>query len=191
MTIDEILANAGIEDAEAVAKVKAEMPKAFMPLAEANKRIAAANKAKDEAAAALESYKQEVEQAAEEAKKNGEAGATALAELQAKYEKLQGDFTESQNAMKQRDAKEALIAALKEAGANPAAIELLANSALAGVEFGEDGKPSNVQAVADGVKESNAGLFGVSVDTGRKQEKADEGNDLDPFEGFGDVTPRK
>lgn len=190
MTIEEILANAGITvEADALEKLKAEMPKAYMPLADANKRIAAAKKAGDDVQAAFDAYKAEVDEAAKAAEgKDGEA-AKALEELQSKYADLEGKFNDSQAAIKNRDAKAALTDALKAAGANPAAIALLADSALAKIEFGEDGKPSNAKDIAEAIKGENGGLFGEPIDTGKPAGKADEENDLKTAfdEGFGET----
>lgn len=190
MTIEEILKNAGIElEAEALAKLKAEMPKAYMPLAEANKRIGEAKNATEALQKSFDDYKAEVEAAAKAAAgKDGEA-AKALEDLQAKYADLEGKFNESQNAIKSRDARAALTDALKAAGANPAAVALLADSALARIEFGDDGKPSNVKDVAEAVKADNGGLFGEPIDTGKPAGKADADNDLKTAfdEGFGET----
>lgn len=188
MTIEEILKNAGVEvEAEALEKIKADMPKSYMPLADANKRIAAAKKETEGVQKAFDEYKAEVDKAAEEAKASGDESAKALEELQAKYADLEGKFNDSQNAIKERDAKAALTDALKAAGANPAAIGLLADKALASVEYGDDGKPANIQDVTEAIKGENGGLFGEPVDTGNPQDKADEENDSkDAFlEGFG------
>ena len=164
MTIEEILNNAGVTDSAIIEAVKAEMPKSFMPLADANKRIAAA-------------------------KQDAEAKANELEQLKQQHEALQKQFAEAQEKAKQTAGREALVKALKEAGANPAAVELMASSALAGIEYDADGKPANVQDVADHLKEGNAGLFGTQVDTGTPGKKADNPNDLlSAFdEGFGET----
>lgn len=192
MKIEEILKNAGIEDDEAIKAVAAELPKSFMPLADANARIAKAKTAGDDVQKAFDAFKAEVEAERAKAAEDGDARAKALEELTAKYGELETRFNDSQNAIKQRDASSALKKALAAAGANAAAVDLLANAALDRVEFGEDGKPSNVDDVAEAVKADNAGLFGEQVDTGQKQQKADEKNDFkDAFlQGFGD-TKRK
>lgn len=189
MKIEEILKNAGIEDAEAIAKIKEAMPKAFMPLADFNSRIAAAKKEAADVQAAFDAFKAEADAAsAANAVKEDEA-AKKFEALQAQFDKLQGDYTAAQDAAKQRDAKDAITKALKDAGANPAAIALLADAALGRIEYGEDGKPSNVSDVAEAVKGENAGLFGVDVDTGKQSGKSDGDNlGADAFlEGFGDT----
>lgn len=189
MKIEEILKNAGIEDAETVAKVKEEMPKAFMPLADFNSRIAAVKKEASDVQAAFDAFKAEAEKAKEEDAGKEDAASKKLEELQAKFDKLQGDYTAAQDAAKKRDAKDAITKALKEAGANPAAIALLADAALGRIEYGEDGKPSNVSDVAEAVKGENEGLFGVEIDTGKQSDKSDGDNlGKDAFlEGFGDT----
>ena len=177
MTIEEILKNAGIEDEKAIEAVKSEMPRAYMPLAEANKRIAAAKTASEELQQQFDQYKAEAEKAAAEAaaKSEGKEGETAkaLAELQAKFDKLQGDYDSSQNELRQGKARSELEKALKNAGANPAALSLLVGAGMAKVEYGEDGNPSNISNVADAIKGENGGLFGHKLDTGKRQEKGD------------------
>lgn len=187
MTIEEILKNAGVDDQAIIDAVKAEMPKAFLPLEEHNKRI---GKAKQEAAdvqAAFDTFKAETEAAAKENEGKESETAQALAALQEKFEKLQGDYTDSQNRHKQRKATDALSAALKEAGANPAALKLLAENGLHQVEYGEDGEPSNIDKVTETIKEANAGLFGEIINTGKTPAKAAGKNEPeDPFlRGFG------
>ena len=189
MTIDEILSNAGITDPEVIEAVKAEMPKSFMPLADANKRIAAAKQDAEAKAKALEDYKAEQAKALEDAAKADQGKADALEALKAQHEALQKQFAAAQEKAKQTAGREALVKALKDAGANPAAVELMASSALAGIEYDADGKPSNVQTVTDALKEGNAGLFGTQLDTGTPGKKADDANALlDAFDmGFGDT----
>lgn len=186
MTIEEILRAAGIEDEGIIAKVKEEMPKAYMPLADANKRIAAAKTSADDAAKALEEAKAAQAKADEEAKAAAEGKDGELSKLQQQYADLQKRFDDAQEQAKQTRGREALVKALTAGGANPAAVELLASSALGRVEYGEDGKPSNAQAVADALKESNAGLFGAKVDTGEPPKKGDGDDNADRFlRGFG------
>lgn len=187
MTIEEILNNAGVTDADVIEAVKAEMPKAYMPLADANKRIAAAKQDAEAKAKAFEDYKAEQAKALDDAAKQGQGQADELAKLKADHEALQKQFAEAQEKAKQTAGREALVKALRDAGANPAAVELMASSALAGIEYDADGKPANVQDVADHLKEGNAGLFGTSIDTGTPSKKADNPNDLlSAFdEGFG------
>lgn len=189
MTIDEILSNAGITDPEVIEAVKAEMPKNFMPLADANKRIAAAKQDAEAKAKALDDYKAEQAKALEDAAKADQGKADALEALKAQHEALQKQFAAAQEKAKQTAGREALVKALKDAGANPAAVELMASSALAGIEYDADGKPSNVQTVTDALKEGNAGLFGTQLDTGTPGKKADDANALlDAFDmGFGDT----
>ena len=189
MTIDEILNNAGITDAEVIEAVKAEMPKSFMPLADANKRIAAAKQDAEAKAKALEDYKAEQAKALEDAAKADQGKASELEQLKAQHEALQKQFAAAQEKAKQTAGREALVKALKDAGANPAAVELMASSALAGIEYDADGKPSNVQTVTDALREGNAGLFGTQLDTGTPGKKADNANELlDAFDmGFGDT----
>lgn len=187
MTIEEILKNAGVDDQAIIDAVKAEMPKAFLPLEEHNKRI---GKAKQEAAdvqAAFDTFKAETEAAAKENEGKESETAQALAALQEKFDKLQGDYTDSQNRHKQRKATDALSAALKEAGANPAALKLLAENGLQQVEYGDDGEPSNIDKVTETIKEANAGLFGEIINTGKAPAKAAGKNEPeDPFlRGFG------
>lgn len=190
MTIEEILKNAGITDQAAIDAVKAEMPKSFLPLADHNKRIAAAKQEAADVQKAFDAYKADAEAAAAANEGKEDESAKALADLQAKYDKLQGDFTASQDKHKQRAATDALTKALKAAGANDAALSLLAGAGLAQIEYGEDGEPSNVQAIADKIKADNAGLFGEPFASGKPQGKADQENDLvSAFdEGFGDTT---
>lgn len=182
MKIEEILKNAGIEDEEAIKAVAAELPKSFMPLADANARIAKAKTAGEEVQKAFDAFKAEVEAKAAKAAEDGDASAKALEDLKAKYSELEERFTGAQAAVRERDAASALKKALEAAGANAAAVDLLAKSALSGVEFDEGGKPSNVEAVIEQVKADNAGLFGEQVDTGQKQPKASGNNEpQDPF----------
>lgn len=187
MNIDELLTTAGITDAEQIAKLKEAMPKAFMPLAEANKRIAAAKKDAEEAGAALEAYKAEQAKAAEEAAKAKQGEADELAALKEQHEALQKQFEDAQTKARQATGREALVKALKDGGANPAAVELLASSGLGRVEYAEDGKPANVQEIAAALKSANEGLFGTKVDTSAPQKQADKDNDgADAFlRGFG------
>lgn len=194
MTIEEILKAAGVESPEVIAAVKKAMPESFIPLAEANKRIAAAKEKAEETQAAFDAYKEQAEKDLQEAK-DANAGkddehAQKLAELQEKFDKLQGDYTDSQNRHKQRKATDALTDALKKAGANPAALALLAKDGLGRIEYGDDGEPSNVPAVADAIKEANAGLFGEAIDTGNEPGKAGGKNEpADPFlKGFGKLN---
>lgn len=190
MNIEELLKNAGVTDQAVIDAVKAEMPKNFLPLSEHNKRIAAA---KDEAAkvqAAFDSFKAETEAAAKASEGKEDESAKALADLQAKYDQLEGDFKASQDKHRQRKATDALTKALKDAGANDAALSLLASAGLAQIQYGEDGEPSNVSDVAAKIKDDNAGLFGQPFNSGKPQGKADQDNDLvSAFdEGFGDTT---
>lgn len=181
MNIEEILKAAGIEDAETVAKVRELMPKAYIPLKDHNERVAKAKAEAEAAQAALDEAQKAAEEAkaAEAAKAAGEGkadeSAKALEELQAKLEKLQGEYNASQAELKSGKASKALEAALKEAGANPHAVGLLTASAAGMVEFGEDGKPSNVAEIADKLKADNGGLFGTFVDTGKQQQKGEGG----------------
>lgn len=192
MKIEEILKNAGIEDQAAIDAVKAEMPKAFIPLEDHNARIAKAKKEAADVQTAFDAYKAEVDAAADKAKGESEESAKALEELQKKYESLQKDFTDSQNAVKERDAKEALDKALKNAGANSAAMALLSAAALGRIEYGEDGKPSNLAEAVEAVKAENEGLFGKTIDTAEPPAK---GNPPEPDsemkaaieKGFGDL----
>lgn len=190
MTIEEILKNAGVEDQTIIDAVKAEMPKSFLPLADHNKRIAAA---KDEAAkvqAAFDAFKSDTEAAAKANEGKEDESAKALAELQAKFDKLDSDYKASQDKHKQRAATDALTKALKDKGANDAALSLLASAGLAQIQYGEDGEPSNVADVADKIKADNAGLFGEPFASGKPQPRADEENDLKSAfdEGFGETT---
>ena len=193
MKIEDILSAAGIEDADKIKQVAEELPKHFMPTAELNKRVASAKKETEDLQKTFDDYKADVEKTKTEAGDAGDSeAAKALEELQQKYSDLEGKFSASQEAIKARDAKSALLESLKTAGANPAAIELLASNAVSRVEFGEDGKPSNVSDICEALKTDNEGLFGAPVDTGKPAEKADEENKLaDAFkEGFGE-TERK
>lgn len=192
MNIEEILKKAGVEDAEVLKAVAEELPKHYMPTAVLNERVGKAKKETADVQAAFDAYKAEVEEAAAKAKGEGNEAAKALEELQKKYETLQNDFTASQNAVKERDAKEALGKALKDAGANPAAMALLTASALSRVEYGDDGKPANLAEAVEAVKADNEGLFGVTIDTGTPPAK---GNPPEPDDklkaaidkGFGDL----
>ena len=186
MKIEEILKGAGIEDAEIIEKVKAAMPENFLPLAEHNKRIAAAKTEAEKAASDFEAYKKQVEEEAahkaEELAKEAEAHAKALEALQAEKDELSGKVEEKENAIRARDAKEALSAAIKSAGANAAAVPLLTEKALKAVEYGEDGKPANIDTLTEQLKEENGGLFGEAVDTGKEPTKASRENGVnDPF----------
>lgn len=192
MTIEEILKNAGVEDQAIIDAVKAEMPKNFLPLEDHNKRIA---KAKEETAGiqkAFDDYKAETEAAAQANAGKEDESAKALADLQAKFDKLDSDYKASQDKHKQRAATDALTKALKEAGANDAALSLLAGAGLAQIQYGEDGEPANVSDVAAKIKADNAGLFGEPFASGKPQGKADEDNDMKTAfdEGFGDTTKR-
>ena len=187
MEIKDLLKNAGIEDDGIIDAVAAELPKHFVPNTVLNERIA---KAKNEAAdvrAAFDAYKAEVEAAATKAADDDNNAAKALEELKKKHEELEGRFAASQNAIKERDAKDALGKALKDAGANPAAVALLTASALSRVEYGEDGKAVNVAEAVESIKADNAGLFGTVTDTGEPPAKADGKNEpTDEFlKGFG------
>ena len=180
--IEEILKNAGIEDQAAIDAVKAEMPKAFIPLEDHNARMAKAKNETADVQKAFDAFKEETEKAAGEAAKQGGENEKAVEELQKKLADLEGKYTASQDAIKQRDAREALSKALKGAGANPAALELLADKALASVEYGDDGKASNVEAAVEALKKDNAGLFGEPVNTSKPQEKGEKGGgEDDPF----------
>lgn len=190
MTIEEILKNAGITDQAAIDAVKAEMPKSFLPLADHNKRIAAAKQDAENVQKAFDAFKAETEAAAKATEgKEGES-AKQLADLQAKYDQLEGEFKASQDKHRQRKATDALTKALKDAGASDAALTLLASAGLAQIQYGEDGEPSNVADVAEKIKGDNAGLFGQPFSSGKQQAKADDENSFkDAFdEGFGDTT---
>lgn len=190
MTIEEILKEAGITDAEAVEKVKASMPSAFLPLEEHNKRIAKAKQAAEDVQKAFDAFKAETEKANADGEGKLAEDEKAIADLRAQLEKLQGDYTASQNELKQGNARRALEKALTDAGANPAALALLAGSAIGRVEFGEDGKPSNIEAVANAVKNENGGLFGKQFDTGSRIQQSNNPSDDELFEGFGDTKRR-
>lgn len=180
--IEEILKNAGVKDQAVIDAVKTEMPKAFLPLEDHNARMAKAKNETADVQKAFDAYKEETEKAAGEAAKQGGENEKAVEELQKKLADLEGKYTASQDAIKQRDAREALSKALKGAGANPAALELLADKALASVEYGEDGKASNVEAAVEALKKDNAGLFGEPVNTSKPQEKGEKGGaEDDPF----------
>ena len=179
MNIEEILKAAGIEDAETVAKVRELMPKAYIPLKDHNERVAKAKAEAEAAQAALDEAQKAAEAAAAAAKAEGSAkadeSAKALEALQAQLEKLQGEYNASQAELKSGKASKALETALKEAGANPHAVGLLTASAAGMVEFGEDGKPSNVAEIAEKLKADNSGLFGTFVDTGKQQQQGEGG----------------
>lgn len=192
MNIEEILKAAGIEDADAIAKVKDAMPKSFIPLEDHNKRVAKAKQEAEEARAALDEAKKAAEDAAKAAAaKADEDGAKAgakLEELEKQLEKLRGDYSASQAELKTGKASKALEEALKAAGANPAAVQLLTASGVGSVEFGDDGKPSNAADVAETLKQANAGLFGVTVNTGKEPPAGDPPANSDAFlQGFGDT----
>lgn len=190
MTIEEILKNAGIEDQAIIDAVKAEMPKSFLPLADHNKRIAAAKEETAKVQTAFDAFKADAEAAAKANEGKEDEGAKALADLQAKFDKLDSEYKASQDKHKQRAATDALTKALKEAGANDAALSLLAGAGLAQIQYNEDGEPSNVADVAEKIKGDNAGLFGQPFSSGKQQAKADDENSFkDAFdEGFGDTT---
>lgn len=192
MTIEELLKNAGVEDQTIIDAVKAEMPKNFLPLDEFNKRIAKAKEEKDDVQAAFDSYKADAEAKAAEGEGKESETAQKLADLQAKFDKLQGDYTDSQNKHKQRKANDALTDALKEAGASDSALKLLAASGLSRIEYGDDGEPSNVDKVLEALKSENEGLFGVEVSTGKPPARGDGKNAAsdDFLAGFGS-TERK
>lgn len=190
MTIEEILKNAGVEDQAIIDAVKAEMPKSFLPLAEHNKRVAAAKDETAKVQTAFDAFKAEAEAKAKEGEGKEDESAKALADLQAKFDKLDSEYKASQDKHKQRAATDALTKALKAAGANDAALALLASAGLAQIQYGEDGEPSNVADVAEKIKGDNAGLFGEPFASGSPQGKANEPNDLKTAfdEGFGDTT---
>ena len=192
MTIEELLKNAGIEDQTVIDAVKSEMPKNFLPLDEFNKRIAAAKKETETVQAAFDAFKAEADEKAKAGEGKESETAQKLADLQAKFDKLQGDYTDSQNKHKQRKATDALTDALKKAGASDSALKLLAASGLSSIEYGDDGEPSNVETVLEKLKGENEGLFGVEVDTGKPSAKGDGKNGAtdDFLAGFGS-TDRK
>ena len=187
MNIEEILKNAGVEDQAIIDSVKAEMPKNFLPLEEHNKRMGKAKTDADNIQKAFDDYKQQAEKDAQAKAGQEDESAKALADLQAKFDKLDSEYKASQDKHKQRAATDALTKALKDAGANNAALSLLAGAGLAHVQWGEDGEPSNIDDVAAKIKEDNAGLFGEPFASGKPQAKADSKNDPeDPFlKGFG------
>lgn len=192
MTIEELLKNAGVEDQTIIDAVKAEMPKNFLPLDEFNKRIAAAKKETEAVQAAFDSFKAEADAKAKEGEGKESETEKKLADLQEKFDKLQGDYTDSQNKHKQRKANDALTDALKAAGASDSALKLLASSGLSRIEYDDEGEPSNVEKVLEGLKGENAGLFGVEVSTGKPPAKGDGKNGAsdDFLAGFGS-TERK
>lgn len=187
MTIDEILTKHGITDPDTVAAIKADMPGSFMPLADANKRIAAAKKAADDATEAFEAYKADQAKAADEAAKASQGKTDELEALKKQHEELQQRFEDAQTKARQATGREALVRALKDGGANPAAVELLASSALQRIEYSEDGKPGNVDEIAKSLQESNAGLFGVKIESGQQQQPATNPNEPEDrfLKGFG------
>ena len=187
MTIEELLKNAGVEDQAIIDAVKAEMPKNFLPLDEFNKRIAAAKKETEAVQSAFDSFKADADAKAKEGEGKESETEKKLADLQEKFDKLQGDYDASQNKHKQRKANDALTDALKNAGASDSALKLLAASGLSRIEYGDDGEPSNVENVLETLKSENAGLFGVEVATGKPQAKADGKNGAsdDFLAGFG------
>lgn len=190
MTIEEILKNAGVEDQAVIDAVKAEMPKNFLPLEEHNKRMGKAKTDADNIQKAFDDYKQKAEQDAQANAGKEDESAKALADLQAKFNDLETEYKASQDKHRQRAATDALTKALKAAGANDAALSLLAGAGLAQIQYGEDGEPSNIADVAAKIKEDNAGLFGEPFASGKPQDKANEENDLKTAfdEGFGDTT---
>lgn len=192
MNIEEILKNAGVEDQTVIDAVKAEMPKNFLPLEDHNKRMGKAKADADSIQKAFDDYKQQAEQDAQAKAGEDDESAKALAALQAKFDALETEYKASQDKHKQRAATDALSKALKEAGANDAALSLLAGAGLAQVQWNEDGEPSNIADVASKIKEDNAGLFGEPFASGKPQAKADTDNDFkNAFdEGFGDLTKR-
>ena len=187
MSIEEILKNAGVNDQAIIDAVKAEMPKNFLPLDEHNKLIGKAKADTDSIQKAFDDYKQQAEKDAQAKAGQEDESAKALADLQAKFDKLDSEYKASQDKHKQRAATDALTKALKDAGANNAALSLLAGAGLAHVQWGEDGEPSNIDDVAAKIKEDNAGLFGEPFASGKPQAKADGNNEpQDPFlKGFG------
>lgn len=187
MTIDEILTKHGVTDPETVAAIKADMPASFMPLSDANKRIAAAKKAADDANEAFEAYKAEQAKAADEAAKADKGKADELEALKAQHEALQKQFEDAQTKARQTVGREALVKALRDGGANPAAVELLASSALQRIEYNDEGKPGNVDEIAKSLQEANAGLFGVKVESGQQQQPATDPNEPEDrfLKGFG------
>ncbi len=186
MTIEELLKNAGVEDQAIIDAVKAEMPKNFLPLSEHNKRVAAAKAETETVKGEFEAFKAEAAKAAEANSGKESETEKALAELQAKFDKLQGDYTDSQNKHRQRKATDALTQALKEAGANPVALSLLAENGMSKIEFGDDGEPTNIADVTTAIKGANAGLFGEQVDTGKPPAAGNSGKPQDDFlAGFG------
>ena len=182
MNIEEILKNAGVEDQAIIDSVKAEMPKNFLPLEEHNKRMGKAKTDADNIQKAFDDYKQQAEKDAQAKAGQEDESAKALADLQAKFDKLDSEYKASQDKHKQRAATDALTKVLKEAGANDAALSLLAGAGLAHVQWSEDGEPANIADVAAKIKEDNAGLFGEPFASGKPQDKANEENSkADPF----------
>lgn len=176
MTIEELLRSAGVEDQAIIDAVKAEMPKNFLPLDEFNKRVAAAKKETETVQAAFDAFKADAEAAAKANEGKESETAQKLADLQEKFDKLQGDYTNSENKHRQRKANDALTDALKKAGASDSALKLLASSGLSRIEYGDDGEPSNVDSVLEALKGENEGLFGVEVSTGKPPAKGDGKN---------------
>lgn len=191
MKIEEILSKHGIEDGATIEAIKADMPANFLPLEEHNKRLAAAKKEAEEVKATLEAEKAKASEAVKAAQAEAEAKANkAVEELEAlkkEREELGEKLNETRHTIHERDAKEALQKAITGAGANPAAIGVLTANALSSVEYGEDGKATNVEAITEKLKADNAGLFGEPVDTGKEPAKADDKNGAeDRFaKGFG------
>lgn len=192
MDISEILKNAGVEDNAIIEKVAAEMPKAYIPLEDFNKRVGKAKGETDAANKQLEELKKQLEDA-----QNANAGADdekqkAIDELMKQVEGLKAENQAAKDAERKRSTTDALKKALKDAGANPAAITLLASAALGSVEYGDDGAPSNLDDAIKAVKSDNAELFGTVSDEGHNGGKANEQNGgTDAFlEGFGDTKRR-
>lgn len=176
MKLEQILTDAGVQDAEIIQAIKTEVSKHFIPSATFNERLAGAKKEAEDAKAALEAFKAEVEAQAEAKAGEDAKGAAALKELQKKFSELETRYNDSQTAIKQRDAKDALGKALEVAGANPAAVKLLINEGMGIIEFGEDGKPANVEDVTARLKDENGALFGEDIDTSKPLAKPDKKN---------------
>jgi hypothetical protein len=91
-----------------------------------------------------------------------------VSESNAEAERLRAENDELKNAIRMRDAREALTNELNAAGARSP--ELLFGSVQAEIQFDNDGRPTNVAAIATNLKQKFPEQFGsdhrASIDGG-------------------------
>lgn len=97
-----------------------------------------------------------------------EETAPEVSESNAEAERLRAENEELKNAIRMRDAREALTNELKSAGSRSP--ELMFASAKAEIQFDAEGKPANIAAIAANLKQKFPEQFGfdkpVSIDGG-------------------------